>query len=75
MPSKVIFLDQERNRRIYIDIANSDENYVQIKASFSLSGIELTDDDAELAGRIIAGKITYKQAAEELQQKYAVERL
>lgn len=70
--SKVIHIDQERKRRRYIALANSDENFIQTKASFALSGIDLTDDDAELAGRIIFGDLTDAAAFDELRLKYCL---
>lgn len=47
-------LDVARERRFYITVAQENEAWLETKASFSLSGIELTDDDAERAGRMIA---------------------
>jgi hypothetical protein len=38
-----------------------------------LSGIELTDDEAERAGRVIAGVITFEQAREEISARYRQE--
>jgi len=46
-------LDAARERRKYIEIANSSEHWIQTKASFALSGIELNNDHAERAGRLI----------------------
>jgi hypothetical protein len=57
----VIDLDAARERRRYIGLANANEHWQQIKASFVLEDIELDDDDAELAGRLLTGVITFEQ--------------
>jgi len=54
-PTENVFsLDAARERRKYINIANASEDWIQTKASFALEGIELTDDHAARAGRLIA---------------------
>jgi len=58
-----------RERRRYIVVANNDANFIQVKASFALSGIELDDDDAEIAGRTIVGNLTAAQGEEEILRK------
>lgn len=50
-------LDAARERRKYIAIAEASEDWVQVKASFALSGIELTDRLAEQVGRMISAEI------------------
>lgn len=67
----VVSLDAARQRRHYIDLANADLTWQQVKASFALEGIELTDDNAEQPGRMIAGDVNYKQLVNELNAKYA----
>ena len=66
----VVSLDAARQRRHYIDLANAQPAWLEIKASWALEGIELTDDNAMDAGRMIAGDITYEQLVSELRAKY-----
>lgn len=54
LTENVLSLDVARDRRKYINIANASEDWIQTKASFALEGIELTDDHAARAGRLIA---------------------
>lgn len=54
----------------YIDLANAHPAWLEIKASWALEGIELVDDNAVDAGRMIAGDITYEQLLNELRSKY-----
>ena len=51
-------------------LAHADEHWCQVRASFALSGIALTDDEAERAGRVIAGVITFEEAREEISAQY-----
>lgn len=46
-------IDAVRERRYYIALANLDKAWQETKASFALSGINLDDDDAERAGRML----------------------
>lgn len=71
--SKVVSLDAARQRRKFIALANASENWIQTRASFALSGIELDDDDAERAGRVIAGDFTLEQAQADILKKYVVD--
>lgn len=66
----IISLDAERQRRHYIDLANAHAAWLEIKASWALEGIELADDNAMDAGRMIAGDITCEQLLNELRAKY-----
>jgi len=50
-------LDAARERRYYIAVAHGSEAWLETKASFALSGMALTDDDAERAGRMIACRL------------------
>ena len=70
---KVVSLDAARHRRAFIALAHADAHWCQVRASFALSGIELTDDEAERAGRVIAGVITYEEAREEISAQYRQE--
>lgn len=66
----VVSLDAARQRRHYIDLANAHPAWLEIKASWALEGIELADDNAVDAGRMIAGDITYAQLINELRIKH-----
>lgn len=64
----VVSLDVVRQRRAFIALAHADWDWCQVRASFALSGIELTDDDAERAGRLLAGVISLEQVYEEIRR-------
>jgi hypothetical protein len=66
----IVLLDTARQRRHYIDLANAHEAWQEIKASWALEGIEVTDDNAMQAGRMINGDITYEQLVSDLRAKY-----
>jgi hypothetical protein len=63
----VVSLDAVRQRRAFIALAHADEHWCQTRASFALSGIELTDDDAERAGHLLAGVISLEEVYAEIQ--------
>lgn len=65
-------LDAARERRYYIDLANSSEVFQSIKGSFAISGMDLNDDNAENAGRMIAGEMTFEQAILAIKKRYDV---
>jgi len=50
----------------HIEIVNSSEHWIQTKAVFAMDGIELTDDLAEQAGRLIAGQTNLEQCLQSL---------
>ena len=64
----VVSLDVVRQRRAFIALAHADWDWCQVRASFALSGIELTDDDAERARRLQAGVISLEQVYEEIRR-------
>jgi hypothetical protein len=66
----IVSFDVARQRRHYIDLANAHEAWLEIKASWALEGIEVTDDNAMQAGRIIAGDATFTQIISEVRTKY-----
>ena len=68
--AEIVSLDAARQRRHYIDLANAHPAWLEIKASWALEGIELFDDNAVEAGRMIAGDITYAQLINELHIKH-----
>ena len=62
----VVSLDALRERRKYIAIAHAAEHWQQTRASFALSGIDLTDVNAERARLVIAGVLTVDQIRDEI---------
>ncbi len=62
----VASLDTSRQRRHHIDMAHAHPAWQEIIASWALEGIPLTDDDAERAGRMIAGHASYQQVIQEI---------
>lgn len=54
--TNVLSLDVARERLKYIATAEASEDWIQVKASFALSGVELTDQLAEKVGRLIAAQ-------------------
>lgn len=69
----VVSLDAARQRRRHIALAQSDDDFRAVAASFALSGIDITNTDAERAGRVLAGLISYDQAVEEIRQQHATD--
>lgn len=65
-------LDAARERRHYIDLANSSDLFQSIKASFAISGMVLNDDNAEDAGRMIAGEMTFEQAMLAIRKRHNI---
>jgi hypothetical protein len=66
----VASLDAARQRRHYIDLARAHPAWQEIAASWALEGIAMTDDDAEHAGRMIAGDASYEQVVQEIRAKH-----
>jgi len=66
---KVVALDAVRARRRFIALAEASESWRQTRASFALSGIEVTDDDAERAGRMLAGVISLEDVYAEIRRE------
>lgn len=58
---KVVDIREELTRRRNIQCAQDDKDWQQVKASNTLAGIELTEVDDELAGRLFRGEITMDQ--------------
>jgi hypothetical protein len=56
----IVSLDAARQRRHYIDLANAHWAWQEIKASWALEGMHVTDDNAERAGRMIAAGLSSK---------------
>ncbi len=70
--AKVVALDAVRQRRAFIALAHADAHWCQVRASFALSGIELTDDYAARAGRLLAGAISLEEAYAEIRPEVGV---
>jgi hypothetical protein len=70
--SNVTALDVARERRHYIDLANADWDWRQVKASYALEGITLDDRDAERAGRYLAGVMTFDQVKEDILREFGL---
>jgi len=66
----VTSLDAARQRRHYIDLARAHPAWQEIAASWALEGIAMTDDDAERAGRMIAGHASYEQVVQEIRARH-----
>ena len=62
----VASLDAARQRRHYVELARAHPAWQEIAASWALEGIAMTDDDAERAGRRIAGHASYEQVVQEI---------
>ena len=70
--ANVVALDAVRERRAFIALAHADEHWCQTRASFALSGIALTDDDAERAGRLLAGVVSLDEMYAEIRRSAGV---
>lgn len=64
--ANVVSLHSTRQRRYYINLANANEAWQEIKASWELEGIKVTDDNAFRAGRMLAGEVTLLQVIQEI---------
>jgi hypothetical protein len=66
----VASLDAARQRRHYIELAHATPAWLELAASWALEGIVMTDDDAERAGRMIAGHASYEQVVQEIRASH-----
>lgn len=66
----IVTLESLRKRRFYLALAHTDEHWQQTTASFRLEGLHATKEDAERAGRVIAGTWTLEQAIEDVRRTY-----
>ena len=69
----VVALDAVRERHAFIALAHADWDWCQVRASFALSGIALTDDDAERAGRLLAGVVNLEDVYAEIRRAAGVQ--
>ena len=67
--ARIISLDAARQRRFYIQLAKSSEDWQEVCASFAFSGLTPDDNDAERAGRVIAGHVTTQDLLQEIMPK------
>jgi hypothetical protein len=70
--SMILSWETARVRRQYIALAQANEDWQQVAASFALEGIVLTDDDAERAGRVLAGDLSLEQSLDEVRAAHLV---
>lgn len=59
-----------RERCFYLELAEADADWQETTASFRLEGLYATKEDAERAGRVIAGVWTLEQTIEDVRRTY-----
>lgn len=62
----------EMRRRRNIRLARNDVAWQQTVVSFALSGIEVTEENEEIAGRMLSGEIASEQAIEIIRKQQGV---
>lgn len=62
---------EELRRRRFIKLAEQHPAWREIAASFSLSGIYVTEDNAAIAGQMIAGELTVHEVIEQIKRQQA----
>jgi hypothetical protein len=60
----------ELARRRAIRLARNSVQWRQVVASFALSGIDVTEENEVIAGRMLSGEVTFEQIVAELKEKY-----
>jgi hypothetical protein len=68
LTANIITLENLRERRFYVDLAQADAHWQETTASFRLEGLQATKEDAERVGRVIAGVWTLEQAIEDVRR-------
>ena len=68
--ANIVMLKTLRERRFYLELARADAHWQETTASFKLEGFHATKEDAERAGRVIAGVWTLEQAIEYVRRIY-----
>lgn len=68
LTADIITLKTLRERRFYVELAQTDAHWQETTASFRLEGLHATKEDAERVGRVIAGVWTLKQAIEDVRR-------
>lgn len=61
---------EELKRRRFIKLAEQHHAWREIASSFALSGIHMTKDNAAIAGQMIAGELTLKEAIDFIKRTY-----
>ena len=56
----------------YIDIARNDSTWREIAASFAIEGMQMSEDNEIVAGRMIAGEITLAEAIKIIRENAGV---
>ncbi|MDK6078355.1 hypothetical protein [Massilia varians] len=64
---------EEMQRRRWIQQARRSEAWTEVKASFAISGLTLTDSEDVIGGRLISGAATVEQIIADLTRQYKVE--
>lgn len=59
-------IDKARRKRRYVALARASPAWIETVASFHLSGIDVTDRQTVLAGRMIAGEVSFKEVCDEI---------
>ncbi len=67
----VSVLEERRQRRAWIALAWADEAFQQTAASFALSDIVVTDEQALRHGQVLAGVKSYEEALAEMLAGFA----
>lgn len=57
----------------YVALARNHPEWQQVKASFAIEGMALTEDNEVIAGRMIAGEITLQEALTEIRRQHGVQ--
>lgn len=67
---KTVIPHAELERRRAVRLAKASDAWHEVVASFALSGIELTEANEELAGRMLSGELSYDQVLLLIREKY-----
>ncbi|HYD60541.1 MAG TPA: antitoxin VbhA family protein [Noviherbaspirillum sp.] len=60
------------NDEYYVQLADSNETWQQIMASWEIEGIEATRDNKIIAGKMIAGELSLNDALTEIRARHGV---
>ncbi|MBC3911532.1 hypothetical protein [Undibacterium umbellatum] len=64
-------LEERRQRRAWIALAWADEDFMQVVASFALSDIPVTDEQAWRHGQVLAGVKSHDEVLAEMLAAFA----
>lgn len=65
-------IEATMTRDEYIALARDNSTWQEIAASWALEGISISDDNDEIAGRMIAGELTLDEATVEIRRKAGI---